>query len=299
MIFLLSNPQKNSLKRLRKSAQLRKIKNLLNTKQILLFIAAIAIIVVMFSLGRTNKKDSSVKGNNASLDISFEDYISVNKSNLLVSEQAFIDSVLSSNIPDEEKFLKLSKAWEDIGNYSIGAYYFHLYALKIKDYEALEKAGDKMIFAFKNYPDSLNTNNLITFALASYKAALEEKGSDVGLRMKLAEVYVEEGTNPMEGITILMSIADSLPKYIPAQLTLGRLAITSGQYGKAESRLAIVLTEEPENAEAIYFMAIAKEGLGKYDEAINLFEICKKLVANPLFDKEIDSYIIKLKNKKD
>lgn len=271
----------------------------MNTKQILLFIAAIAIIIVIFSLGRTNKKDSSPKANNSSQSISFEDYISVNKSNLLVSEQAIIDSLLSSNIPEEEKFLKLSKAWEDIGNYSIGAYYFHLYALKIRDYEALEKAGDKMIFAFKNYADSLNTNNLITFALASYKAALEEKGSDVGLRMKLAEVYVEEGTNPMEGITILMSIADSLPKYIPAQLTLGRLAITSGQYSKAESRLAIVLTEEPENAEAIYFMAIAKEGLGKYDEAINLFEICKKLVANPLFDKEIDSYIIKLKNKKD
>jgi tetratricopeptide (TPR) repeat protein len=271
----------------------------LNTKQILLFIAAIAIIAIIFSLGRTNKKNTSSSISGTSQNISFEDYISVNKSNLLVSEQALIDSLLSSNMPEEDQFLKLSKAWEDIGNYSIGAYYYHLYALKTRKYEDLEEAGDKMIFAFKNYSDSLNTNNLITFALASYKAALEEKGSDVGLRMKLAEVYVEEGTNPMEGITILMSIADSLPKYIPAQLTLGRLAITSGQYSKAESRLAVVLSEEPENAEAIYFMAIAKEGLGKYDEAINLFEICKKLVANPLFDKEIDSYIIKLKNKKD
>lgn len=271
----------------------------LKGKQILLLFAAIAIIAMIFTLGKTSNKKFEAPKEAATQDISFEDYISVNKEHLLGSEKLLIDSLTSLSTNNSETLLTLSKAWEDIGNYSIGGYYYYQYAQQTKAADDYVVAGDKMIFAYKNYQDSLNTNNLITFALASYKAALEEKGNDVEIRMKIAETYVEEGSNPMEGITILMSIADSLPKYTPVQLTLGRLSITSGQYSKAESRLSIVLAEEPENAEAIYFMAIAKEGLGKDEEAIKLFEICKKIVANPLFDKEIDNYIIKLKNKKD
>lgn len=270
----------------------------MKAKQVLLFIASLAIILIIFSLNRT-QKTSTKSQKDSPATLSFEDYISVNKKNLNIADQALLDSIQKSTVDETDRFLRLSKAWEDVGNYGIGAYYLYQHAQKTNQGKDYENAGDKLMFAYKNYADSLNTNNLITFALASYKAALEQNGSDVELRMKMANVYVDEGTNPMEGIKILMSIADSLPKYTPAQLTLGRLSITSGQYGKAETRLSAVLKEEPENAEAIYFLAIAKEGLGKYDEAIQLFEICKKLVSNPLFDKEIDNYIIKLKNKKE
>jgi cytochrome c-type biogenesis protein CcmH/NrfG len=102
----------------------------------------------------------------------------------------------------------------------------------------------------------------------------------------------------MKGIGMLKSIVDSLPDHVPALTALGRLSLQSGQYDKAKERLEKVLKLEPQNTEAMYFLAIAEAESGNNEKAIQLLELCKKIVANPEFDKEINTFIQDLKNKK-
>jgi cytochrome c-type biogenesis protein CcmH/NrfG len=61
------------------------------------------------------------------------------------------------------------------------------------------------------------------------------------------------------------------------------LSIQSGQYDKAKERFKKVLQLDPQNTEALYFLAITEAQLGHNDEAIRLFEMCKTLVNNRRF----------------
>jgi cytochrome c-type biogenesis protein CcmH/NrfG len=56
---------------------------------------------------------------------------------------------------------------------------------------------------------------------------------------------------------------------------------------------------EPQNTEAMYLLAVTEAEAGNSEKAIRLLELCKQLVANPEFDKEIDTFIQDLKNKKE
>ncbi len=78
-------------------------------------------------------------------------------------------------------------------------------------------------------------------------------------------------------------------------LLLGRMSIQSGQFDKAIGRFETVLQQDPENKEALYFLAQAWEGKGDKKKAIELLEKCKKLVNHPGFSKEIDQHLNSLK----
>lgn len=196
--------------------------------------------------------------------------------------------------PNFENTLSLSEAWEAIGNYPLGAYYFYKSSELNEENTDWQRTGDKLYNSYKNYSDTLITDNLLTFALASYEKAIKSSDEDIDLRMKLAEVYVES-PEPMKGILMLRGIVDSIPDYIPAIMRLGRLSLQTGQFDKAQERFERVLEIDPVNTEAMYFLALTNEGLGNIDQAIRLMEACKNLVQIPEFSQEVDAYINRLK----
>jgi cytochrome c-type biogenesis protein CcmH/NrfG len=126
---------------------------------------------------------------------------------------------------------------------------------------------------------------------------LEILPGDINTRIKMAEIYVQGTQEPMKGIGILRSIVDSLPDNVPALIALGRMSLQSGQFDKARERLEKVLQLEPQNTEAMYFLAVTEAESGNTEKAVQLLQLCKQLVANPEFDKEIDTFIKDLKNK--
>ena len=95
----------------------------------------------------------------------------------------------------------------------------------------------------------------------------------------------------MNGVQQLLSITRRDPEHAGANLMLGRLDITSGQFPKAIDRLGKVLQKDENNREALYFLAEAYKGQGNKAKAIELFERCKRVVNNPDFSKDIDTYI--------
>ena len=195
-------------------------------------------------------------------------------------------------------YLQTSDFWKNLNNPALGAYYFYQFAKVEGTKVAMENAGDVLVSAYKWTEDSVILNNLITFALRSYEQAAQKDGRDIELQIKIADVYVQGSQEPMKGIGILRHLADSLPDNIPVSLALGRLSIQSGQYDKAKERFKKVLQLDPQNTEALYFLAITEAQLGHNDEAIRLFEMCKTLVNKEDFNKEIDEIVKNLKNKK-
>jgi tetratricopeptide (TPR) repeat protein len=60
-------------------------------------------------------------------------------------------------------------------------------------------------------------------------------------------IELVQGSNPMEGITILRELVSKDPNNVDAQYFLGEFSVKSGQYDKAISRLEKVLELRPED----------------------------------------------------
>lgn len=254
----------------------------------------LAMVFALYFFGVTHKKDKEPA--NIARQHSFSDYEALQFQKIPEADANTIKELKRTLTlqPSLENTLALSKAWEAIGNYPLGAYYFYKSSELEPDKADWQVTGDKLYNSYKNYSDTLITDNLLTFALASYEKAINSSKEKVDLKMKLAEVYVES-PEPMKGILMLREIVDSIPDYIPAIMRLGRLSLQTGQYDKAVERFDKVLEIDPVNTEAMYFLALTNEGLGNIDEAIRLMETCKNLVQIPEFSQEVDAYINNLK----
>lgn len=114
-------------------------------------------------------------------------------------------------------------------------------------------------------------------------------------KLALATGYIQGTGEPMRGVQILLAITREKPDDVPANMLLGRMSIQSGQLDKAIARFETVLKVEPENKEALYFLAQAYEGKGNKVKAIEMLEKCKRVVNNPEFSRDIDAKISTLK----
>ena len=273
--------------------------------QIVLGVDTLILAVALYFGGKTvSKKENSTATKVESY--SFEQYEEQQIAKLLAAEKSQLtiisDAIKATKSADtaalKKLYLQKSEFWKNLNNPALGSYYFYQFATIESSKTAMENAGDVLVSAYKSTEDSVILNNLITFALRSYEAAVQKDGNDVELKIKLADAYVQGSQEPMKGIGILRKLEDSLPGNVPVLLALGRLSIQSGQFDKAKERLQKILQLEPQNTEALYFLAITEAQLGHDDEAIRLFEMCKLLVNNKDFNKEIDEIVKNLKSKK-
>jgi tetratricopeptide (TPR) repeat protein len=263
-------------------------------QQVLLFVAALVLGSLLYFFGKTTEKHKTGKEQTTTaslpeLSISFEEYEQQRLSTLQPNFIAALENAENDKVR--------SDIWLQYDSPALSAWYFYLHALDHADTASLKQAGDRLMTASRSQSDTAVSKNCITFALQSFERALEMAPGHPELTLRIAEIYVDASAEPMKGITMLMELSESQPDYIPAQIALGRFALVSGQYDKAKLRLDKVLQSEPGNTEAMYFLAFAEEGLGNNERAIVLLEQCKLLVDNPHFDREMDVYLNKLRNK--
>jgi tetratricopeptide (TPR) repeat protein len=80
-----------------------------------------------------------------------------------------------------------------------------------------------------------------------------------------------------------------------AQFVLGVGGMVSGQYDKAVERFLKVVEREPNNLEAIAYLADTYAALGKKEEAIKWYNVSIKLADNPHYTEEVNARIRQLK----
>ncbi len=192
-------------------------------------------------------------------------------------------------------FLRLSQVYLRNKQLPAAAYYRGVAA-------KLENSEKSLTFAaqfFLQLMENESTPSMQHWAAAEAVTCLEQcqklNPDNEETKLSLATALIEGGREPMRGVQILLAITREKPNDIPANMLLGRMSIQSGQFEKAVGRFETVLKIEPENKEALYFLAQAYEGKGDKKKAIELLEKCKKVVNNPEFSKDIDQHINSLK----
>lgn len=192
-------------------------------------------------------------------------------------------------------FTKLSGVWERNKQYPVGVFY-RAKAAK------LENSEKKLTFAAQLFLELLEHegNRAIQLweaseAISCLELSLKLDSTNEEAKLAMASAYIQGTGQPMVGVQMLLAITREKPDDVPANMLLGRMSIQSAQYEKAIKRFETVLKTEPNNKEALYFLAQAYEETGNKQKAIELLEKCKMVVNNPEFSRDIDQHINSLK----
>lgn len=279
--------------------------------QIVLVLAAVAAVIVLYAYGRTSSdkklapapasQDSGTDMSEAAVaPISFDSLLDRAKSELpaarLMEVTELEHSVVRGDIRDQQlaAFRQLAGLWDSLGNPDLQAFYLGSAALLENSQKSLTFAADLFLNLTQRTNDPAVRKWESDQAEKLLNKALILNPGDDTIQIGLADARVEGG-DVMNGVQALLEIVKKHPDNPDANLILGRLSVRSGQYAKAIGRLRTVISREPGNAEALYFLAVSYQETGNNQEAIKYFQQCRLLVDDPEFKREIDSLVNALK----
>jgi tetratricopeptide (TPR) repeat protein len=193
--------------------------------------------------------------------------------------------------PSAIAFKDLAEFWEAQKELNIAAYYYKKAALLENSEKSITFAGNLFLAIMAKTQKAEIKKWQALEAIECFEKVIALNPDNVSAKTALANCYTDGTGETMKGVLLLKEVtaADSLN--VPANLILGKLSVKSGQFDKAINRMNIVLSQEPKNTEAMYFLAEAFKGQGNKEKAIETFEKCKSIVNNPEFSAEIDNYI--------
>jgi tetratricopeptide (TPR) repeat protein len=192
--------------------------------------------------------------------------------------------------------------WKDSANLFVPYAYYTAKAAE------LDKSEKSLTFAAQLFLDNMRAES--DEALKSWEAetaidlfnrALVFDPDNDSLKLGLGSCYVYgkgmigDPSETMKGIQLLLGVVRKDSANMKAQMVLGIGGVISRQYGKAIERLLKVAKAEPENLEAISWLADAYAATGDNSNAISWYQYSKKLVNNAEYSKEVDERIKALK----
>jgi tetratricopeptide (TPR) repeat protein len=280
--------------------------------QIILVASALVAVVLLYSFGRTIPKKSADTSSVASppatsgmtesnvQPIAFPDLLAQAKRGLspekIVQLTELENSVVRGDVKDQriQAYHQLAGIWDSLGNADLTAHY-------LGEAAKLENSEKSLTFAANLFLEQLDHTNDASVqkwetnqADTLLQQALKLNPDNDSVKVALADVYVEGG-DVMKGVQQLLTITQKDSMNADANLLLGKLSVRSGQYDKAIGHLEKVVHQQPGNTEALYFLAVSYREMGDNQQAIHYFELCKKLVNDPMFNKEIDSLVNTMK----
>ena len=231
----------------------------------------------------------------AASDYDWEGYLTKVKANIKSQDTLALISQWEK-APTEPNLKSLIDIYHRLGESVSEAYYTLQLAQLKKDAKLTVRAGD--LFEATN---AISTDDALRQFLAdksveSFKAAVM-LDSTTANRIKLATAYMNQGTAPMQGVGILLSVVSKDSNNVDAQLLLGKFGIVSHQYDKAIVRLEKVVSLRPQNYDVLLLLAEAYDAKGDKAKAIETLEKCEKMVTKPELRKEIEGYIKNIKAK--
>jgi lipopolysaccharide biosynthesis regulator YciM len=268
-------------------------------------IATVALIALLYWGGniippaKTNMPPQMASGMAAPTQISaanFDSMLAVAHKNLPQHAVSEIETVEKNIVSTKDSgkmsslFIDLAQLWHQHKQPTIAAYYTAKAA-------KLDNSEKKLTFAAQFLLDRMSEDASESLqmwdaqqAVDCFQRALKLNPDDDSATIGLAKGLVATGQT-MQGVQLLRGITQKDSTNIPANMLLGQLAITSGQFDKAVNRFQVILNQQAENTEAMYLLAQAYKGKGDKTKAIALLEECKKIVNKPDFSRDIDKYI--------
>lgn len=175
-----------------------------------------------------------------------------------------------------ELYKSLSGEWFNRGKYAIAGYYAQQVAEIEQTEESWSIAGTTYTIGLQRSKEEKTRSFSINRAVQAFENAISINPDNVAHQVNLALVYVEQPPedNPMKGIQMLLQLNQEQPENVLVLVNLGRLAIQTRQYDRAEARLLKALEIEPQNNSAICLLAAVYEEMGNAAKAAEYQQRC-------------------------
>lgn len=238
------------------------------------------------------------------------------------SVQVFIDSARNQLNPSQAAYLQsisrlprgndpaqqvahynsLANFWKDsAGNFVPYAYYLSESAKLDNSENNLTFAAELILEAMRGEHDQNILAWETSTAIELFEKALEKNPQSAELRIGLGSAYIfgqGQSGNPqetMKGIQSVLSVIREDSTNMKAQFVLGVGGFVSGQYDKSIERFQKVVAAQPNNLEAVAFLADAYAAKGDKVNAVKWYEVSKRLAGNEGYSREVDKRIQTLK----
>ena len=136
-------------------------------------------------------------------------------------------------------------------------------------------------------------------AINGFEKALKFNPDNLSAKTNLGTSIVESssllGNQPMKGITLLREVIRKDSNNIEAHLQLGLFSVSSQQFDKAIERFERILRIDSTHIDMYVYLGDTYLTMGNKPKAIESYENYKTRVEDLLIIKDIDEYIIKLK----
>ncbi len=275
-------------------------------KQYIYSVVGLGLVIAAFIFGKTvaPKDKSALPVASAIKSFDIHQFIEAEKKHLSPSQVVNLgkleNSVTRGDVSSQMIIANtaLANFWKD------STHAFEPYLYYLSEAAKLDKSEKNLTFAAQLILQSLRTeqdeaklNWKSEQAIALFEKAITLYPDNDDLKVGLGSCYVfgkgrvggPEET--MKGIQQLLSVVRKDSGNMKAQMMLGVGGYVSGQYDKAIERLVKVVIAQPDNIEAIAFLADTYAAKGDKKEAVKWYLISKRLVNDPTYSKEVDERI--------
>ena len=283
----------------------------MSKKQLIISIAGLAIVLLLFKFGSTIAPKSNVKDTTAINSVKNFDilkFIDEEKKHLTAAQIINLGK-LENSVTRGDVNSQLITANTTLANFwKDSAKSFEPYVYYLSEAAKLDKSEKNLTFAAQLILDNLRAeqdeaklNWKTAQAIALFEKAIEINPNNDDLKVGLGSCYVlgkgrvggPEET--MKGIQQLLSVVRKDSTNMKAQMMLGVGGYVSGQYDKAIERLQKVIKVQPDNVEAVAFLADTYAAKGDKKEAIKWYMLSKRLVNDSHYSQEVDERIKSLR----
>ena len=279
-------------------------------KQLLITLGGLVLVSGLFYFGKTvaPKSKIDIVAPVAAKEFNIIKFIEEKKQQLSPSQSIALgkleNSVTRGDVANQLSIAntQLSNFWKD------SIHLFEPYAFYLAEAAKLDKSEKNLTFAaqlildnLRGESDEAKLNWKAEQAIALFEKAIEINPDNDDLKIGLGSCYVfGKGrfggpAETMKGIQQLLAVVRKDSSNMKAQFVLGVGGYVSGQYDKAIDRLLKVVKAQPDNLEAIAFLADTYAAKGDKTEAVKWYTISKRMANNPQYSHEVDERIKQLR----
>ncbi|MGG9970495.1 tetratricopeptide repeat protein [Ferruginibacter sp. SUN002] len=280
-------------------------------QQIILAAGGLCLLTLLLFFGRTvAKKEPSTAEHIAHADPKFSvsALIKASKQSLAPYRVDYLNllekkSIESNSTDDKIKSLEtLAVFWEDsVHNHDLHLFYTSEAAKLVNSEKNLTFAARLILANLRNEQDIAKRGWKAEQAIELFDKAIELNPTNDSLKIGKGSCYVfgkgmaGNAEETMKGIQLLLGVVRKDSTNMQAQLVLGIGGVISTQFDKAIVRLQTVVNNQPNNLEAISWLADAYAGKGDKQNAIKWYQRSKEMVNDPEYSKEVDERIKEIK----
>lgn len=279
-------------------------------KQFIFTLCGLIAVILLFYFGRTvsHKAGNPTPATPAIKAFDITQFIEEKKQQLTPSQAVNLgkleNSVIRDDISNQQVIAntRLAEFWKD------SMHSFEPYAYYLSEAAKLDKSEKNLTFAaqlilnnLRAEQDEAKLNWKVEQAIALFEKAIELNPNNDDLKVGLGSCYVfgrgrfGQPQETMKGIQQLLAVVQKDSTNMKAQMMLGVGGYISGQYDKAIERLQKVVTAQPDNLEAIAFLADTYAAKGDKENAVKWYLISKRLANDSHYGKEVDERIKSLR----